>query len=59
MARFTPRKKSVYWWVRYRDQSSQIIKESAGTKDREVADRFLRAPPEMTARCPRFFQART
>lgn len=38
-----PRKKSVYWWVRYRDQSGQIVKESAGTKDREEAERFLRA----------------
>jgi integrase len=37
-----PRKKSVYWWVRYRDQSGQIVKESAGTKDREEAERFLR-----------------
>jgi integrase len=38
-----PRKKSIYWWVRYRDQSGQIVKESAGTKDREEAERFLRA----------------
>jgi integrase len=37
-----PRKKSVYWWVRYRDGDGEIVKESAGTKDPEEAERFLR-----------------
>ena len=37
------RNKSVFWWVRYRDHSGQILKESAGTTDREEADHFLRA----------------
>lgn len=29
-------------WVRYRDRSGKIVKESSGTTDREEADRFLR-----------------
>ena len=36
------RRDSVFWWVRYRDQQGEIVKESAGTKDREEAERFLR-----------------
>jgi hypothetical protein len=37
-----PRKKSVFWWIRYRDRDGAIVKESAGTKDRQEAERFLR-----------------
>jgi integrase len=36
------RRKSVFWWVRYRDQGGRIVKESAATKDREEAECFLR-----------------
>lgn len=33
---------SEFWQVRYRDQKGEIIRESAGTTDRQVAERFLR-----------------
>jgi len=33
---------SEFWQVRYRDQKGEIIRESAGTTDRQTADRFLR-----------------
>jgi integrase len=33
---------SAYWWARYRDREGRIRKESAGTTDREEAERFLR-----------------
>ena len=36
------RSNSKYLWVRYRDRSGRIVKESSGTTDEEVADRFLR-----------------
>ena len=36
------RKNSVFWWIRYRDRDSHIVKESAGMADREEAERFLR-----------------
>ena len=29
-------------WVRYRDRDGRLIRESSGTTDREVAERFLR-----------------
>ena len=37
-----PRKKSVFWWVRYRNREGEIVKESTGTQNREEAERFLR-----------------
>jgi integrase len=36
------RKKSVFWWVRYRNREGEIVKESTGTQNREEAERFLR-----------------
>ena len=36
------RPNSAYWWVRYRDRQGRIVKETAGTTDREEAERFLR-----------------
>ena len=36
------RKNSVFWWIRYRDRDGHIVKESAGTTEREDAERFLR-----------------
>ena len=36
------RKNSVLWQVRYKDQKGEIIRESAGTTDRQEAERFLR-----------------
>jgi integrase len=33
---------SAFWWVRYRDREGRITKESAGTSDRQEAERFLR-----------------
>jgi integrase len=36
------RKDSAAWWVRYRDREGKIVKESAGTLDRQEADHFLR-----------------
>ena len=37
-----PRTNSVFWWVRYRNGEGLILKESAGTTDRQEAERFLR-----------------
>jgi len=37
------RAESAFWWVRYPDRQGQIVRESAGTADREEAERFLRA----------------
>jgi len=37
------REESVFWWVRYPDREGQVVRESAGTIDREEAERFLRA----------------
>lgn len=37
------RGESAFWWVRYPDREGQIVRESAGTTDREEAERFLRA----------------
>ena len=36
------RKKSAFFWVRYRDREGQIVKESTGTADQQDAERFLR-----------------
>ena len=36
------RKNSEFWQVRYKDQKGEIIRESAGTTDRQEAERFLR-----------------
>ena len=36
------RKKSVFWWTRYRNHEGRIVKESTGTTDRQEAERFLR-----------------
>jgi hypothetical protein len=36
------RKKSEIWQVRYKDQKGEMIRESAGTTDRQEAERFLR-----------------
>jgi hypothetical protein len=33
---------SEFWQVRYRDQKGEMIRESAGTSDRQEAERFLR-----------------
>ena len=33
---------SGFWQVRYRDQKGEIVRESAGTTDRQKAERFLR-----------------
>jgi integrase len=37
------RSDSAFLWVRYRDRDGKIIKESAGTADRQEAEGFLRA----------------
>ena len=36
-----PRKRSVFWWIRYRNREGEIVKESTGTQDRQEAERFL------------------
>lgn len=36
------RKNSEFWQVRYKDQKGEIVRESAGTTDRQEAERFLR-----------------
>lgn len=36
------RKTSEFWQVRYKDQKGEIVRESAGTCDRQQAERFLR-----------------
>jgi hypothetical protein len=36
------RKTSEFWQVRYKDQKGEIVRESAGTSDRQQAERFLR-----------------
>jgi integrase len=36
------RKNSEFWQVRYTDRKGEIIRESAGTSDRQEAERFLR-----------------
>ena len=36
------RKNSEIWQVRYKDKKGEFIRESAGTADRDVAERFLR-----------------
>jgi integrase len=36
------RRKSGFWQVRYKDQKGEIQRESAGTTDRDAAERFLR-----------------
>ena len=36
------RKNSEFWQVRYKDQKGEIVRESAGTSDRQQAERFLR-----------------
>ena len=36
------RKNSELWQVRYKDQKGETIRESAGTSDRQEAERFLR-----------------
>jgi hypothetical protein len=36
------RKNSELWQVRYKDQKGETIRESAGTADRQEAERFLR-----------------
>jgi integrase len=36
------RANSEFWQVRYRDQKGEMIRESAGTSDRQEAERFLR-----------------
>jgi integrase len=36
------RKNSEFWQVRYKDQKGEIVRESAGTPDRQEAERFLR-----------------
>ena len=36
------RKNSEFWQVRYKGQKGEIIRESAGTSDRQEAERFLR-----------------
>jgi integrase len=33
---------SEFWQVRYKDQKGEIVRESAGTTDRQEAERFLR-----------------
>lgn len=38
-----PRKKSVFWWIRYPNREGKIVRESAETTDRDEAERFLRA----------------
>ena len=36
------RKNSEFWQIRYKDQKGEIVRESAGTSDRQEAERFLR-----------------
>ena len=36
------RSTSKYLWIRYRDRSGKIVKESSGTTEWEDAERFLR-----------------
>ena len=36
------RKKSRFWWARYRNRAGKIVKESTGTIDQQEAERFLR-----------------
>jgi hypothetical protein len=36
------RDNSEFWQVRYKDKKGEIIRESAGTSDRDEAERFLR-----------------
>jgi hypothetical protein len=36
------RKKSSFWWIRYRSREGKIVKESTGTTDQQSAERFLR-----------------
>ena len=36
------RNNSDIWQVRYKDQKGEMIRESAGTTDRQQAERFLR-----------------
>src|ERR1700722_1796690 len=36
------RKNSEFWQVRYKDQKGEVIRESAGTSDRQEAERFQR-----------------
>jgi len=36
------RKGTSVLWVRYRDAAGGVVRESAGTADRDEADRFLR-----------------
>jgi hypothetical protein len=36
------RKNSEIWQVRYKDRKGEIVRESAGTSDRQQAERFLR-----------------
>ena len=36
------RKNSEFWQVRYKDQKGAIVRESAGTSERQEAERFLR-----------------
>src|ERR1039457_5633150 len=36
------RRKSAFWWVRYRDAEGHPVRESTGTTDRQEAERFLR-----------------
>ena len=36
------RKRSAFWWVRYRDLEGHLVKESTETPDRQEAERFLR-----------------
>ena len=36
------RENSEFWQVRYKDRKGEIIRESAGTSDRQEAERFLR-----------------
>ena len=36
------RKRSVFWWMRYRNTEGRIVKESSGTTNKQEAERFLR-----------------
>lgn len=36
------RNETAFWWICYRTCEGRIVKESAGTTDREQAERFLR-----------------
>jgi hypothetical protein len=35
------RKKSTFWWIRYRDKEGKLHKESSGTADRDAAEQIL------------------